>query len=116
MATDTLTFKRGDTWKLYLTEQDFFAPLADLSTASATLQVRHKRSNILLAEADSSTGGIVLHDVSKTAVIVLVSAITELLEPGLHEFDLEIVYTDGSVQSSKTFDLRVEKDITYVNS
>ena len=104
-----LTIKRGDTWKVTFTyKQPDGSPL-DLTGCSARLQVRSKSNGELLLSADTTLGGLTL---TPAEGLLTLTAATDDLPVGSHEFDLEMTYADGSIQSTDTMILKVLADIS----
>jgi hypothetical protein len=116
MATDTLTFKRGDTWKLSFAYKDDIGTPIYLTDCSARLQVRDKRTKSVLLEGTMATGEVVITAVTGAVDITFLPAVTELVTLGTHETDLEMTYSDGTVESTETMNIKVIEDITRDDS
>lgn len=113
---DTLTFKRGDTWKLVFAYKDTNGDPIDLTDCSARLQVRDKRTKAVLLEGTIATGEVVITAVTGTVDVTFLPAVTELVPIGTHETDLEMTYSDGTVESTETMLIKVIEDITRDDS
>lgn len=105
-----LTVKRGDTWRMVLSYKDNTGSPIDLTSCTARLQVRNKRSDQLLLDLDTTDGLTI--DAAAGTVTVRYDLPADL-ELGTHEFDLEMTYADGTIESTETMQLRVIEDITY---
>jgi hypothetical protein len=120
----TLTVKRGDTWTwpfyLYSKAEDGSKTPIDLTDCSARLQVKPKRGDTPVLSATVSpdpadetiNGEITLTPVDGLATVVFQPATTREIEPDKYVSDLEITWADGSVQSSMTFTVVVDEDVT----
>jgi hypothetical protein len=103
--------KRGDTWIFSFTWKNDGTPI-DISDCTARMQIRKRRIGTLLAELDSESGIVIDGPIGKVTATFPASA-TELVEPGVHETDLQLTFTStGEVRSSKTMTVTVLEDIT----
>lgn len=101
--------KRGDTWRLVFRWLQSNGQPVDLTGCAARLQVRHATSKKLAATPDS----LVVDLEAGTVTAVFLPTTIELVNPGQHYLtDMELVYADGSVQSSDTIQLPVAEDVT----
>jgi hypothetical protein len=113
MATSTVAFKRGDTWRYTLTLRDDGEPV-DLTGSSLRMHLRDKRSRvkILAVAGDMLTLGEV-EGVPARYTAVVDPEVTQLIDPGVYATDVEYTFVDGSVLTSQTFQVRVIQDETY---
>mgnify|MGYP000588911791 CR=1 FL=1 len=119
--SETLRIKRGDTWKATFTWQDSDGNVIDLTDCTARLQLRKKRRQVELegttypAEIDltTSNGGIDITGTEGKVEIEATATQTASLDPDNYVTDLEISFPDGTVTSSQTLDVIVERDVTY---
>lgn len=106
----TIDVKRGDTLRLIFEYIDSNGVPIDLSGCSARMQIRTKREKTLLLELVESDG-LSLDSLAGTVVIRKQLPADFLV--GSHEFDLEMTYSDGTVESTNTLILKVIEDVTY---
>jgi len=102
--TETVTFKRGDTWSLVF---DYGA--VDLTGCTARLQVRNKRDDTLYLSADNTDG---LTMAANSITLRFEAADTAEVPLGTHECDLELTFPDGTVTSTDTLLVKAVEDIT----
>lgn len=107
-----LEFKRGDTWEATFTYRDDTGALINLTSCSARMQMRDKRSGTLLLDLTSSDS-LTMGGAAGTVDMLVAPDLTREMPVGTFEVDLEITYSDGTVQSSDTFSIKVWKDITH---
>ena len=98
-----LTVKRGDTWSWTCTFADADGAPVDLAGVTARCQVRDKRDKLLADYSAQLTLGA-----SDLALRVLENQ----LPVGVHYFDIELTFPDGSILSTETKAITVIKDIT----
>lgn len=109
--TNLATVKRGDTWSFSFVWKNGNTPI-DLSGCTAKMQVRKRKTGTLLGEV-SSTNGISIIGVDGEVNVSFPPVVTALIEPGIHETDLQITFTStGEVKSSDTLTITVLEDIT----
>lgn len=105
--------KRGDTWKGTFSWFAGSYPL-DLTDCTARLQLRTKKVYELILEASTTGGEITIPDpIMGVMELVVDSAVMEAIDPAVYLCDIEVVYADGSVQSSETFEVEVLEDIAH---
>jgi hypothetical protein len=102
--------KRGDTWRLVFTYTDAAGAPVDLSGASAHMQLRTAADGTVLLDWD--TAGTELVIATNTVTLTVDPTDTADLTVGTYVSDLEITYPDGTVDSTDTFKIEVEADIT----
>lgn len=110
--SNTISFKRGDTWRLTFKYQDDSGNPIDLTGVDVRLNVRTKRGVLLLELDNNLIGGLTVNGLAGEIALEATPAQTELMTVGSHFSDLEVTYTDGSVQSSQTFSVDIIEDIT----
>ena len=108
----TLTVKRGDTWVWPFTYKDQDGAAIDLTGCTARLQVKAQRATEPTLSASSAEGGVTMNPTGGVVTVRFEPADTELVEPGKYDADIEMTWSDGSVQSSATFSVVVKADIT----
>lgn len=106
---DILTLKRGDTWRAVFSYKDSDGNPIDLTGCTPRIQVRTKRRGGLLLSLDL-TDGLTLDELAGTVTVRY--DLPSDFELGTHEFDIEMTYTDGTIESSCTMMLAVLEDIT----
>ena len=119
--SETIRIKRGDTWKATFIWQDSDDNFIDLTGADARLQLRKKRRQIELkdtvfpAELDLTVanGGVFITGQEGKVDIEASPSQTAELQPDNYVTDLEITFPDGTVTSSQTLNVIVERDVTY---
>jgi hypothetical protein len=100
--------KRGDTWRFQFAWKSNNTPI-DLSGCTGAMQIRSRRTEVLVATADT-----VAIDGPNGIVDVTFNASSTANAPlGYVEADLQITYPDNTVQSSSTVQFMVEEDITH---
>lgn len=103
--------KRGDTWTFSFTWKNGNTPI-NLTDCTAKMQIRKRKVGTLLAEADTSNGIVIDGPLGKVTATFPASD-TALVEPGVHETDLQLTFTStGEVKSSQTMIVTVLEDIT----
>ena len=101
--------KRGDTWTLvFVVRQTPGGAPVDLTGCAAALQVRHPRTDALIATADS----LAITPQTGTVTVTFLPATTVAVAVGTYLTDLEITFADGEVRSSQTLTLAVLADYT----
>ena len=111
----TITTKRGDSFDLLFTSVNTAVPpvAQPLSPCTARLQVRNKSgSRVYLSATSAPDGGLTLDLAAGTVLWRQVYADTEALAPGLYYADLELTFSPTERQSTQTFQIRVEADMT----
>jgi hypothetical protein len=108
------TIKRGDTWPEIITweDEDTGTPI-DITDAEIRIQLRHRDTGAVAVSASTTTGEITITDaVNGVAVQRVEAPVMAEVTPGKYNCDIEITYSDGTVQSTPTFIVVVEEDIT----
>jgi hypothetical protein len=106
------TVKRGDTWNFVFTWKDNNQAPVDLSDCTARMQIRKKKVGTLLAEVSTNNGIVIDGPLGKISV-TFSATMTDTVEPGTHDTDLEVTFTSSSeVKSTPTLQITVEEDIT----
>lgn len=101
--------KRGDTWTLAMVvNQTPGGPPVDLTGCAAALQVRHPRTDAVVATPDS----LDIAPQTGTVTIVFLPATTAVVPVGTYLTDLQLTFADGEVRSSQTLTLAVLADYT----
>jgi len=112
---NTRYIKRGDTWSEIITwvDEETGTPI-DITDAEIRTQLRDKKSGELAVSAGTDTGEITITDaVNGVATQRVEASVMEGVAPRKYSCDIEITYSDGYVQSTPTFIVVVEEDITY---
>ena len=105
------TVKRGDTWNFSFVWKDN-GTVIDLTNCTARMQIRKRKVGTLLGEVNSDNG-ITIVGVDGQVNVSFPADVTALVEPGVHETDLQITFTQtGEVKSSDTLTITVLEDIT----
>jgi hypothetical protein len=107
-----LTVKRGDTWVWPFTYKDEAGTPIDLSGSSVRLHLKAKRATTPAVSASTATGEITLTPLDGVATVRIEPAVTELVAPAKYDADIEVTWSDGTVQSSATFSVVVQEDVT----
>lgn len=102
--------KRGDTWTFKYMWKSNNKPI-DLTSCSARSQVRLRRVGTLVSSI-SSPNGINIDELNGVVTVIFPASDTLNAEPGTYETDLEITFSDNTIQSSDTIEFRVYEDIT----
>ena len=109
--TNLATVKRGDTWSFSFVWKNDGTPI-DLSNCTARMQVRKRKVGTLLGEVNSDNG-ITIIGVDGQVNVSFPPEVTALVEPGVHETDLQLTFVQtGEVKSSDTLTITVLEDIT----
>lgn len=104
--------KQGDTWDFSFAWKNQTTPI-NLSNCTAKMQIRDKRTNIMVAEASTDNNRILIDGPTGTVSVTYPALVTSNVVAGAYESDLQITFTDtGTVQSSNTINITVIKDIT----
>ncbi len=113
MYSSHISVKRGDTLKINFiwSEENTNIPL-NLTGCSARLHIRNSRTKELLIDANTDNGRLTIEGALGLIKLVIDSDDMANLPIGLHVFDLELIFTDGSVLSSETQNLEILQDIT----
>lgn len=119
--SSTLRIKRGDTWRATFDWQDSDGNAIDLTGCSARLHLRKKPRQVEIAgttypvelDLTSPDGGITVTGSEGKVEVEATASQTKNLDPESHVTDLEITFPDGTVKSSQTIDVIVERDVTY---
>jgi hypothetical protein len=118
-----LVVKRGDTWKwpfYFFTKDESGNKVSlDLTDCSARLMVKPKRGEAVLYAAPPSdppdetvNGEVIIIPADGLVTVLFPVATTLTVRPGEYLSDLEVTWADGTVQSSATFAVIVEEDMT----
>ena len=110
MATAKLI--RGDTWRRSWIIKDETGQPIDLTGASARLQVRDKRDEVL-AYARMDNGMITIDPLQGRIDMVVPASITKDFPIASHRFDLELTFADGTVRTIEQSTLQVIEDVTH---
>jgi hypothetical protein len=108
--TPTFTLKRGDTWNQSFTwrQGSETGDPVDLTGCTARMQVRD-RSDVLILDC---TPYLALDELAGTVSVLVPASETELFPVAKNQFDIELTFPDGTVQSTETMILRVIEDVT----
>ena len=105
--------KRGDTWGFVFMWSNSSTPL-DLSSCSARMQIRNKRTKQLVAEVSTEDENIAIEGPEGKTTVEFPASITETIPPGTYLSDVQITFPlPQRVLSSQTIQIIVEEDITY---
>ena len=105
--------KRGDTWGFVFMWSNSSTPL-DLSSCSARMQIRNKRTKELVAEVSTENDNIIIDGPAGKTTVEFPSSITANVPPGTYLSDVQITFPlPERVLSSQTIQITVEEDITY---
>ncbi len=85
----------------------------DLTGAHARMQIRKKRTEPVLIEADDTNGKIALGGTAGTVVVTLADEDTDLLDLKSAAYDLEIEFADGRVTRLMQGKVTVSPNITH---
>lgn len=110
MITKLPPVKNGDTWSFSFVWSNNNTPI-DLSGCSAKMQVRD-RAGLLMATASSTAGEITINGPTGTVAVTFPATSTASVPAGQYLSDLQITFTNGTVQSSSTVSITVEEGIT----
>ena len=105
-----LIVKRGDTWVWTFVYRDSTGTPMDLSGSSVRMHARSAKGTLVIQVSDGS--GIVLDPLEGEATVRIEPVETQLIGPGKYDADIEVTWSDGTVQSSATFIIQVLADIT----
>jgi len=117
MSPATLRVKRGDTLSRVFTWQDANGVAIDLSGCLARLQVRD-RDDTVVVSVTSATSALEIEptigetDTTGKVYLTIDASTMALLDPGTYAADLELTFPDGTVRSTDTIHLIVQRDIT----
>jgi len=102
--------KRGDTWRqvFYWKQGSESGPPVDLSGCTARLHVKDKTKAIIV----DATAHLTLDPINGGLSIDVPASVTELFPLEALNFDIELTFPDGSVQSTETMRLQIVEDIT----
>jgi hypothetical protein len=119
MRNPAISIIRGDTWlqQFWWHQESETGPALDLSGCRARLQLREFVTDALLldiGDEPSETGVLEIDGLAGRVDLRVSAAATALFPVGLHSFDLEMRYADGTVMSTETVYLNVIKDQTHV--
>lgn len=110
MITKLPSVKNGDTWTFSFVWSNNNSPI-DLSGCTAKMQVRD-RAGTLFATATSTAGEISINGPTGTVTVAFPATTTATVPAGQYLSDLQITFTNGTVQSSSTVSIVVEEGIT----
>jgi hypothetical protein len=106
MTTKLPTVKNGDTWNFSFVWSNNNTPI-NLTGCTAKMQIRDK-DGVLAATAST----IAIVGSTGTVNVTFSAAVTALVPAGTYKSDLQVTFTDGTVQSSSTVIITVEAGIT----
>lgn len=106
----TFTLKRGDTWSQSFAWKQGSASGApvDLTGCTARLQVRTRADALVL----DATAYLTLDGTAGTVAVSVPASATELFPVAKLQFDIELTFPDGTVQSTETMALKILEDVT----
>lgn len=110
---DNLRLKRGDTWSTTWTWAQSTGDPVDLTGCTARLQVRDRRTKELLASASTTTGELTITPATGVVSCTIDPDVTKDFPIKTCAVDLELTYSDGTVQSTDTVYLVVVEDVTH---
>jgi len=115
MAT-TVTTKRGDNFLATFPITDA-GGAANLTGASARMQLRDTRTKALALEASTVDGTLSIDVLEATVSVNIPAATMEAVGAGQkYKADIEFTFSDGKVRSSETFAVLVDWDWTYTEA
>jgi hypothetical protein len=110
----TRTIKRGDTWQEVITWRDSNGDPIDISGCSIRVHLRSREDDSLAVTAGTTGGEITITNATGGVAAQRVEYTTmRTVTPGKYNCDVELTYTDNTVQSTPTFVVIVEEDVTY---
>ena len=110
MITKLPPVKNGDTWRFSFVWSNNNVP-TNLTGCTAKMEVRN-RAGTLFATASSAANQITIVGSTGTVNVAFPAVTTALVPAGVYLTDLQITFTDGTVQSTSTISLYVEEGIT----
>jgi autotransporter translocation and assembly factor TamB len=110
MNTKLPPVKNGDTWSYSFVWSNNNNPI-NLTDCTAKMQVRD-RTGTLMATASTTNGEITINGPTGTVSVAFPAATTASIPAGTYQSDLQVTFTDGTVQSSSTVTIIVEEGIT----
>ena len=108
--TTTFTIKRGDTWSQTFAwkQGSETGDPVDLTGCTARCQVRDRADALILDGSEFLT----VSGVEGTVAILVPASETEAFHVAKLQFDIELTFPNGTVQSTETMILRVLEDVT----
>lgn len=106
----TFTLKRGDTWaQAFAWKQGLETGLpVDLTDCTARLQLRDKTDALILDVSEYLT----IDGPAGTVTLSVPASATEAFPVAKLQFDIELTWPNGTVQSTETMFLKVIEDVT----
>lgn len=92
---------RGDTWNFIYEFADTSGNPMNLTGASARLQIRNDRDEIVLQGA-TNTGEITVDTEKGVIRVTFPASATRTVSPGSYRFDLEVIFPSGDVRTYTT--------------
>jgi hypothetical protein len=107
-----LGIRAGDDWAQILTFDDGAATPQkyDFTNCAAVLQVRNKKG-VLILEAKTADGSIVLGGAAGTLAFAIAAAVTRPLAVGMHEYGLKVTDRDGQEKTWLSAAFEVAKEL-----
>ena len=105
------TVKNGDTWKFSFVWSNSDSTPMNLTGCTAKMQIKDN-TGALMATASTALNSITITGSTGTVNVVFSATITATIPAGLYKSDLQLTFTDGTVQSSSTVIVTVEAGIT----
>ena len=106
-----LRFIQGDTWKRRFLFTQHGIPV-DLNFSTARFQIRSFDDEMVVAEASIENKNLWIKPEIGAIDIEFAPFVTRKIEPGQYKSDLEIVYMDGTTQSTPHILIQVVDDVT----
>ena len=113
--SNVLTVKRGDSFNLLFSSVTADVPpvAQALPPCTARLQVRNKSgSRVYLSATSDPAAGLTIDLAAGTVLWQQDFTDTEALAPGTYYADLELTFSPTERQSTQTFQIRIEADMT----
>ena len=107
-----ITLKRGDTLEYEFLWKDADGLAVDLTGCTARLQVRNRAGNTVVECTCADSDGLDITALLGKVAWREEAGTTAAMTPGLYQFDLEVTFPDGTVRSTETVTLIIERDVT----
>jgi hypothetical protein len=107
-----LSVKRGDTWVWPFTYKDEEGTPINLTGCQIRLHIKAKGASEPVVTASTAEGEITLTPLDGIATVRIEPEVTALVSPQKYDADIEVTWSDNTVQSSATFTVDVKEDIT----
>jgi hypothetical protein len=112
MTSNVISVKRGDTWRVKFIWKDSSGNVYDLTGCMANLQVRSSSWADPVVDATTANGLLTIVGEDGEIDLEVPAATMAEIRPGKYQSDLQVTFADGSIHSSKSWDVLVVEDIT----